>query len=171
MQPKWNCQINKWDRAPTRHLSSLNEASRTGIGSHLLELLSKVILREPPNNSSCCQGKLLTLHKQSARSDGWRKHLQNSLNREKSSWRLPKPSPPWLGVLDARRYPASYQWREVNTNRVVNSSINKCVPPVRCTGAASSTRPVGVINQHLDLKPTPWDGTYRDASWMTKTWI
>ena len=47
---------NGRDRAPTEHLLSPNEASRTTNGLHLIELLAKEIPQTPKNNSGYCQG-------------------------------------------------------------------------------------------------------------------
>lgn len=44
---------NEENRAPTGHLMSPNEAFSTGVGLHLIELLTKGARRESTN--SCCQ--------------------------------------------------------------------------------------------------------------------
>lgn len=46
---------NGEDRTPTGHRSSSNEASNTGTGLHIIELLAPGFLWEPPNKPSCCK--------------------------------------------------------------------------------------------------------------------
>jgi hypothetical protein len=43
------------DIVPTGHLLSPMEASSTGVGLHLIELLAKGALCESPNDTGCCQ--------------------------------------------------------------------------------------------------------------------
>ena len=52
---KWNHQIMVEDIVPTGHLLSPMEASSTGVGLHLIELLAKGALCESPNDTGCCQ--------------------------------------------------------------------------------------------------------------------
>lgn len=47
---------NRKDRALTGHFLSLNEASSTGNGFYLVELLAKGVSWELPNNPGYCQG-------------------------------------------------------------------------------------------------------------------
>ena len=59
-----NRQITGRDRAPSGHFLSPTEASSTGNGLYLIELLAKGIPWEPPpNNPGCCQSLKVVLHK------------------------------------------------------------------------------------------------------------
>lgn len=69
-----------------------NEVLSAGNGLHWIKLLTKEDPWKPENSSGHCQGHWFTFHKLLIRSYCWIQHIHNSLDMEKSSCCLPRPS-------------------------------------------------------------------------------
>ena len=160
---------NEENRAPTGYLLLPNEASSTGIGLHLIELLAKGISWESPDVPGCCQDSKAALHKLTARPHGWRKNLHNPLDMEKLSWDLQSLHFYVPAALVTGRYSACHQKRHTNKHQASHKPFDGQWDSERCARqwwhkAYGSNQP----NSWFHLGPVPQKGPIPDMAWVPK---